>query len=517
MPSKSLIKKSAYHDSVSLMLVARELRTLPGVHDAAAVMGTEANKGILAEAGLLTPEAQTAGANDLIISVEADSDEAAAAALQKAQGLLIKKVATRVEEGYRPKTLDAALRVEPGANLAVISVAGRYAAAEARSALEKGLHVFLFSDNVPLEDEIELKRYAKSKGLLLMGPDAGTAIINGLALGFANAVPRGTIGVIGAAGTGLQGVTTLIAWEGAGISQAIGVGGRDLSAAVEGMMMMEGLRALQADPQTEVLVLVSKPPDPAVAEKVLKLVGESDKPTVVAFLGGDAEAIRRAGAIPASTLEEAALIAVGLTRGQDPIEAAITLARRDEGLELLAEEIGQVLAPNQRFIRGLFCGGTFCYEAMLILRELVGQVYSNTPLDPALKLADPNKSIGHTAVDLGAEEFTVGRLHPMLDLELRNRRILWEARDPEVAIILLDLILGYGAHPDPAGETATAIAQARELAKREERKLIVISSLCGTQGDPQNLTEQEKKLRQAGALVLASNVAAAKLAGLVVA
>ncbi len=517
MPYKSLIKKSQYHDSVSLMLVAKQLSAMPGVRDAAVVMGTEANKGILGTAGLLTPEAQAAGPNDLIISVEAGSGEVAAIALAMAEGMLAGKVAAALErEEYRPKTLDTALRALPEANLVVISVAGRYAAAEARRALEKGLHVFLFSNNVPLEDEIALKRYAKEKGLLLMGPDAGTAIINGVALGFANAVPRGRMGVVGAAGTGLQSVTSLIAWEGEGISQAIGVGGRDLSEAVGGLMMMEGLRALQADPQTEVLVLVAKPPHPTVAEKVLNLVGESDKPTVVAFLGRDQESIRQAGATPAATLEEAALVAVKLAQGRKPIEAAITLAHRDDGLERLAAEIGQGLSSEQRYVRGLFCGGTFCYEAMLVLQALIGAVHSNVPLDERLKLADSNKSVEHTVVDLGADEFTLGRLHPMLDLSLRNRRILWEARDPQTAIILLDLVLGYGVHPDPADETATAVFKARELAKRDGRKLLVISSICGTQDDPQGLAEQEKKLRQAGAIVLASNVAAAKLAGLIV-
>lgn len=517
MPYKSLIKKSEYHDSVSLMLVAKELSAMSGVRDAAVVMGTEANKGILEAAGLLTPEVQATGPNDLIISVEAGNDEVAALALDRAEEMLTRKAAAALEEEeYRPKTLDTTLRTLPEANLVVISVAGRYAAAEARRALRKGLHVFLFSDNVPLKDEIALKRYAKEKGLLLMGPDAGTAIINGVALGFANAVPRGRMGVVGAAGTGLQGVTSLITWEGEGISQAIGVGGRDLSEAVGGTMMMESIRALQADPQTEVLVLVSKPPHPTVAEKVLNLVGESDKPTVVVFLGGDQETIRQAGATPAATLEEAALVAVKLARGQDPIEAAITLAHRDEGLERLAGEIRQGLSPDQKYIRGLFCGGTFCHETLLVLRELIGDVHSNIPLDESLKLADSNKSVEHTVVDLGEDEFTVGRLHPLLDLGLRNRRILWEAHDPQTAIILLDLVLGYGVHPDPADETATAIVEARELAKRDGRKLIVISSICGTQDDPQSLIEQEKKLRQAGAIVLASNVAAAKLAGLVV-
>ena len=299
-----------------------------------------------------------------------------------------------------------------------------------------GLHVFLFSDNVPLEDEIELKRYAQEEGLLLMGPDAGTVIINGVALGFANAVPEGSIGLVAASGTGLQEVTSLIARQGGGISQAVGVGGRDLSEAVGGIMMMESLMALQEDPNTQVLALISKPPAPGVAEKVLDLIRKSDKPTVVCFLGGDPSAVEAAGAIPATTLEEAALLAgrlaVGSQRSVEQVIAEIEreLERRDEESEGLAAGIRAKLTERQQYVRGLFCGGTFCYEAMLLLRNLIGDVHSNVTLEKRLNLADSNKSFAHTCIDLGEDEFTVGRLHPMLDFSLRNRRIQWEAEDP---------------------------------------------------------------------------------------
>lgn len=519
MSIKSLIKKSEYHDSVTLMLVARELLNLPGVLDAAVVMGTEANKGVLAEADLLTVETQAASPNDLVITVRAANDESAGAALARAEELLAQKRAVVAEGGeYHPRSIETAVRTEPEANLAVISVAGRYAAGEARKALQKGLHVFLFSDNVPLEDEIELKHYAQEERLLLMGPEAGTAIINGVALGFANAVPEGNIGLVAASGTGLQEVTSLIARHGGGVSQALGVGGRDLSEAVGGIMMMESLMALQEDPGTQVLVLISKPPAPSVAEKVLSLVRETDKPTVVCFLGGDPSAVEAAGAVPATTLEEAARLAARLAVGsQQPAEQVIAeikrdLERRNEELEGLAAEARAKLREGQRYVRGLFCGGTFCYEAMLLLRDLIGDVHSNAPLEKRLKLADSNKSLAHTCVDLGEDEFTVGRLHPMLDLSLRNRRIQWEAEDPETAVILLDVVLGYGIHPDPAGETAEAIRACRDTTPNPP---IFVAHVCGTEGDPQNLAEQERRLREVGTLLVDSNAAAARLVGII--
>lgn len=517
MTLQTLIKPGEYHDSVTLMLVAKDLLAMPGIKDAAAWMGTEANKGILDAAGLLAPEAQTASAEDLIVCVNAAGEGKAAAALARVDDLLAQTRAARTAgQAYRPRTLAAALETTPDANLTVISVAGQYAAREARQSLERGLHVLLFSDNVSLKDEITLKTIARQRGLLLMGPDAGTAIINGVALGFANAVPQGDIGLVAASGTGLQGVTSLIAREGGGVSQAIGVGGRDLKAEVGGIMMLAGLEALQADPETVVIVLISKPPAPSVAERMLLQVRVSDKPTVVCFLGSEGKATRNAAAIPAATLEEAALLAVALAQGQDPTKVAARLVGRDEELELQAVVAQSRLRPDQRYVRGLFSGGTFCYEAMLLLQDLIGPVNSNVPLDEAYRLPNANYSVGHTCVDLGEDEFTQGRLHPMLDPDLRNRRIVQEARDPGTAVILLDVVLGYGVHPDPAGAATEAIREAQAAAAAEGRQLVVVASVCGTEGDPQALAKQEAKLRQTGELVVESNAAAAWLAGMVV-
>ncbi len=512
------IREGEYHDSVTLMLLTKELLAAPGVADAAIVMGTEANKAILADSGLLAEAARGAEPNDLIISVRAASPAEATAALARAEHLLQERRATQAGEGSdsRPKTLAAALKMAPDANLVVISVAGRYAAREARTALEHGLHVFLFSDNVSLADEITLKKLASEKGLLLMGPDAGTSIINGVALGFANAVPRGPVGIVGAAGTGIQGISVGIAQAGSGISQAIGVGGRDLSEEVGGLMMQAALRALQDDPATKVLCLVSKPPAPAVAQHILETARVSGKPTVVCFLGDDGRMAQAKGLFPVATLDEAAVVAAALARGDDPPTALAEKQRAEGEFLAQAERIRAWLSPEQRHVRGLFSGGTFCYEAQLVLRDMIGPVHSNVPLIKRDKLADSNRSVGHTCVDLGEDEFTVGRLHPMLDNALRIRRLLKEAEDPTTAVILLDVVLGYGAHPDPAGELAVAIREAKARAQQAGRHLAVVAYICGVARDPQPLAEQAEKLQSAGAILAPSSAAAARLAGRIV-
>jgi FdrA protein len=507
-----MIKVGQYYDSVSLMLVARELSQMQGISDAAVVMATEANKGILQQAGMLTAEANAASPNDLVIAVSG-ATEALDRSLAEAEKLLTKKQAAHEGGAFRPKTLRGAVKTDPAANVAVISVAGRYAADEAWDALHAGLHVLLFSDNVSLEDEIALKRYAVDNGLLLMGPGAGTAILNGVALGFANVVPRGPVGIVSAAGTGLQEVSTLLAKAGVGITQGIGTGGRDLKGEVGALMMLAGLQALQADPDTQVILLVSKPPAEAVAKKVLEQVACSDKPTVVCLLGGELAELTSPKHKIARTLEEAASLA-----------ASFALAGSGESRP--AEKVGPTvnpaalrrqLAPGQRYLRGLFSGGTLCYEAQVIWRDLLPvPVLSNAPLSPGQQLPDSNRSQGHSAVDLGEEEFTVGRPHPMIDNDLRIRRMLQEAGDPEVAVLLLDVVLGYGAHPDPAGELVPAIQRARRLASDGGRGLIVIASVTGTEEDPQRLSAQVAALERGSVIVCPSNAAAARLAAAIV-
>lgn len=516
MTVKTLIKHGEYHDSVSLMAIAQELAHLPGINDAAVVMATEANKGILQNAGLLTSQAQAASPNDLVIAVEGE-DSSLNSALEQVEKLLSKKTESTQTNEHRPKTLRSAFKAFPQANLAVISVAGRYAAAEAWDALRLGLHVLLFSDNVSLEDEIALKQYASQHGLLLMGPGAGTAILNGVALGFANVLPRGPVGIVSAAGTGLQEVSTLLARQGVGITQGIGTGGRDLKEQVGGIMMLDGLRALQADPATQVILLVSKPPSASVTEEVLDQIAQGGKSVVVCFLGADPRLVQVVpNAVPARTLQEAAMLVARLAGG-GLVEPAQILADEEALLKNQAEVLRRKLKREQRWLRGLYSGGTLCYEAQVIWRgRLHVPVFSNAPLDDANRLSDSNLSHEHCALDLGEEEFTVGRPHPMINNDLRIRRLLHEAQDPEVAVILFDVVLGYGAHPDPAGELGTAVVKAQNSAKGSGREIVFIASVTGTEADPQGFSRQVQKLVEAGVKVCSSNSAAARLAALVV-
>jgi len=514
---KSIIKVGEYHDSVSLMLVARELSSLAGIHDAAVVMATEANKNLLAGSNLLTEEARAAQADDLVISVAGKDHSQVDAVLHLSEQLLLRRASAGERGGFKPKSIRSAVAAHPESNIAVISVAGRYAAGEAWEALRQDLHVLLFSDNVSLEDEIALKRYARERGLLLMGPGAGTAILNNVGLGFANAVPPGPAGIVSAAGTGLQEVSSLLARQGIGISQGIGTGGRDLKAEVGGLMMLEGLKALQSDANTEVIVLISKPPAPGVVETIVGQITAGETPTVVCFLGGDMRPLGGVtGVLPARTLREAAwlvLQALGMELGSldDLLEA------EDLRLRAQAKSLTKELNSEQRYLRGIFSGGTLCYEAQVIWREtLTEPVYANAPLPGNRPLSKVENGQGHTAVDYGEEEYTVGRPHPMIDNDLRIRRILQVAQDPQAAVVMLDVVLGYGAHPDPAAELGQAIEKARNLAAKEERELLFVASVTGTDADPQNYARQATSLERAGAIVCQSNAEAARLAALIV-
>jgi FdrA protein len=478
------------------MQLQRSLAALPGVLDAGVVMGTQANKAVLAQSGLLALEAEAAGADDLVIVVRAADKAAAQAALGQVDELFAARRGEGVSQAYRPKGLEAAAQMVPQAQWVLVSVPGRFAAGVARDALDLGKNVFLYSDNVSLEDEITLKRTAAAKGLLVMGPDCGTAIVNGVGLGFANRVRRGPIGLVAASGTGLQQVSSRVHQLGGGISHALGTGGRDLSEAVGAATAHQALDLLSRDPETNVIVLISKPPAPQVAEELLKtarvLSTRRDKPVVVDFIGY-APPARRVGDLHfVMTFDEAAEIAMALAS-----PSAGTRSAPDLGLERFAS--------GQRCLRGLFSGGTLAYETLLILQGYLPAVYSNVPLKEEYRLADSMVSQGHTIVDLGEDEFTVGRLHPMMDNDLRIRRLHQEADDPEVAVILLDVVLGYGAHPDPASELGPAIAEARGRAEEVGRYLEVVAVVVGTDEDPQGFEAQADQLEAAGARVQTSN------------
>ncbi|HEY7066359.1 MAG TPA: acyl-CoA synthetase FdrA [Chloroflexota bacterium] len=502
---RTLVRPNSYRDSVVLMRLSGELTGLPDVLRAAAMMATGPNKALLAEAGLLDDAGHAAGPADLLIGVAADSAAAAERALAAAAGLLEPPSAADAPAALpRARTLGAALRALPTADLAIVSVPGEFAAAEAEKALLRDLHVLLFSDNVPLDQEVALKRLATRRGLLLMGPDAGTALIGGVGLGFANAVRRGPIGLVSASGTGLQAVSSLVHRYGSGVSHGIGTGSRDMAAAVGGLMMRQGIDLLADDPETAVLVLISKPPDLVPATAVYERIRDLRKPVVTCFLNAAPESARRVGAHPVTTLDQAAALAIRLAGEQPALDAT------PQPLAALQAEAAR-LAPSQQYVRGLYVGGTLAYEAQVVVQPQL-TIYSNAPLTEACRLPAPHQSVGHTIVDLGADEFTVGRPHPMIDGSLRAARLLAEADDPETAVLLLDVVLGYGAHGDPAGALAPALAEARARAAAAGRYLPVVASICGTDGDPQGLRRQEAALRAAGALVLPTNAQAARAA-----
>ncbi len=520
---RAQVRKDSYFDSVFLMSLSKRLKDNPQVADAIVAMGTSMNLELLADQGYAGPELTGVTPNDLIIAVEAADAAAVESALQAAKALLEKKAAP--SSGGRadaePTTLAAGLRALPGANLAVISLPGAYAAREARKALESGLHVMLFSDNVSLEDEIALKRLGRDKGLLVMGPDCGTAIINGVPICFANAVRRGPVGVVAASGTGLQEVTCLVDRFGSGISQAIGTGGRDLkNAKVGGITMLMGIAALAQDPETKVIVVVSKPPAQEVADKVVAALGAAGKSAVVHFIGLEPGS---AGSAPASvhfasSLEETASMAAAIAAGRPALAAgrpAMPVPLAPE-IEALAEREARRLAPGQKWLRGYYTGGTVADEAMILLHRLTGRLFSNNQGDPAFVPPDPRLSIEHTIVDLGDDVFTVGRPHPMIDPSTRTDRILAEKDDASIAVVLIDVVLGYGSHPDPAGAVVEALKVVRATAEARGGYLPVVASVIGTPADFQGYEAQVAKLEAAGCLVMPSNYRAAVLAARIV-
>lgn len=512
MVIRSKVKRNEYYDSVFLMRISNDILAFEGIRRSAAMMASDTNKRFLDQIGLLTEETRSAGPNDLVIAVDAEDTKVSETAISKVEELIQEKSRAYVKTAYR--TLNMAIKAMPKANLALISVPGTYAKREALKALEKGLHVQIFSSNVPIKDELELKRFAREKDLLLMGPDCGTAIINNVVLGFGNAVKSGPIGIVGASGTGIQEVTTLIHKMGMGISHAIGTGSRDLSEHIGGIMMIEGIKALEDDENTEIIVLLSKPPSTKAKENILEFVKKCKKPIVMCSIGGKVTAVEKTRPIYATTLEDAAVKATSLL-GEMKVKSAPFTLSKEEITSILAMVMAQ-LYDEQKYMRGLFSGGSLCIEALSILEDFIGPVYSNVHFNPRFKLKDSHESIKNTCVDMGTEEFTVGRPHPMIDLSLRKDRLIRESRDPEVAVVLLDVVLGYGSHPDPAEELAQVIEHGKEIAKQDERYLSVVCSICGTEKDPQSLIEQKKKLIKAGAILMPSNAQAARLSALIV-
>ncbi|MCL4275072.1 MAG: acyl-CoA synthetase FdrA [Anaerolineales bacterium] len=469
------VRAGAYYDSVVLMQLQRGLLGLPGIVDAGIVMATPANRDLLAANDLL-PEKITANPDDLLIVVKADDDTSATDAIGKVDELLARRKSSSVSQDFRPRSLSGAVKQLPEANWVLISVPGRYAADVAREALDLGKHVFLYSDNVSLEDEIALKKSARETGLLVMGPDCGTAIINGVGLGFANRVRRGSIGVVGASGTGTQAVTAQIHNLGAGISHAIGTGGRDLKSEVGAVTAHQALDALARDDETKVIVVISKPPSPDVATQLISAALFTSKPVVIYFIGYPPPARQIGNLHFAISLSEAAEIAVS--------QLSVS---------------GKWLSANDQkgYLRGLFSGGTLAYETLLGLQASLSPIYSNAPITNYQNLEDPLHSKAHTIIDLGDEFFMVGRLHPMIDNDLRIRRMKQEAADAEVGMILFDVVLGEGSHMNPAEELIPVIKKIQS----SRNDIEFVAMVIGTDEDPQDIESQVSQLVNAGVAV----------------
>lgn len=486
------VRRGFYLDSVALMRISQAMQERSEVDAASLMIGTESNKELLDGADLLRDDGRKAGPSDLIVALRASSAGAAADALAEAEALLDRPKAATVEgDTWSPRSLDTVLEAVPEANLAIVSVPGAFATREARRAMRRGLNVMLFSDNVSVDDECALKREALERGLLMMGPDCGTALIGGVPLGFANVVPRGGIGLVSASGTGLQEVTSLIARGGGGVSHGIGVGGRDLTDRVGGAMTLAAIDALDADAGTERIVLISKPPGVAVARRVLERVAQSAKRFTVCYFGvADPELPTNATFAP--TLRAAAEDALGgFTVGCrfDPTAVADRTGRSD---------------PGRERIIGLFAGGTLCAEVQAVLIDAGEPVRSNAPIPGAVD-ADGGGT-GHELLDLGADEFTRGRPHPMIEPAVRRDPIAKALADATVAVVLVDVVLGYGSHPDPADEIVNVVGRARQ------DRPPVVASVCGTEADPQHYSAQVDALEKAGIIVAPSNAHAAELA-----
>jgi FdrA protein len=475
-----------YVDSVVQLRGMRAMREVDGVEWASAAMATPANVETLRTEGVEPGQVTGASSNDFFLVVRAATDSIAAEALSTGETAVMSSGPPRdeAEQGDAPRSLREAVRAQSGSNVAVISVPGDYAALAAYQALSADLHVLLFSDNVPVDKEVALKDHALSRGRLLMGPGAGTALLGGVGLGFANVVTPGPVGVVAAAGTGAQEAMSLLDRWGVGVSQVIGVGGRDMSAEVHGRMARAAVAALREDPATQVILFVSKPPAPEVAATVLATAGE--KPLVAALIGLDPQFTAPAGVVLAGTLESgvtATLGVLGMAAPDTTTTIGPTLA-----------EVRSRLTPGRRRIRGLFSGGTLCYESLVILGRTVGEVHSNTPINEAWGMPAPADS--HQCLDLGEEEYTRGRPHPMIDPEARLEVLGEHAADPHVAVIILDVVLGHGADADPAKTLAPACESAMANGGPQ-----VVAYVLGTDRDPQGYQAQRDRLVQAGCIV----------------
>jgi succinyl-CoA synthetase alpha subunit len=391
-----------------------------------------------------------------------------------------------------------------------ISAPAPSAVQEAMNAMRTGKHVVLLSTGVTLAEEAELKHQASERGLLLLGPECGTSIVDGEGFGIWNSVRRGPIGIACNTGSGIQELSCLV--DKVGISHAFGVGTRDFSQKIGGAGILSALKFLAADDKTRVILVAARFPTTTVARRMLDAVKGARKPAVVCFLGVGGRVKFPNGVVPAQTLEEAATHAVSLAEKRNLGETIFALS--PDQIKKIAKSEYSRFGYGQRYIRGLYSGGMLCTEAQVILRKLVGTVRSNLPLELRSRLPDAHSSRGHACVDMGAPDLS-GKDHPAIDLRPRCERLLKEAKCWDAAVVALDVILGHGAHPDPAGGLARAVEEAKQIADRGGGHLSVVAAIVGTSKDPQNLSLQREKLENAGVIIMPSNAQASRMAALI--
>ena len=494
---KTIIQKGSYQDSVVLMLLTNKISAMPGINKVSIMMATPSNKDLFKASGLETPELMEAKSNDMAIVVDVESEETIGQVLKETEQFLSNqsKNSAGNEENNVVSSWEQALKKMPDANLAVLSIPGMYAAAEADRALDENLNVFIFSDNVSKKDEIYLKQKAHEKGLLVMGPDCGTGIIKGVPIAFTNKVKMGKIGVIGASGTGIQEVTTIIDQLGEGVANAIGTGGRDLSAEVGGITMLDAIDAMEKDSQVEVVVILSKPPAKEVRDVIVKRLWNYEKPVVTLFLGEKPE-IHEENFYHAYTLDEAARIAVSLVRNEaivlDPWKPSVQEGFKKEDLKT---------------IKGYYSGGTLASEAVMLIKETVGISGAGDKQEGYML-----NTKGYTVIDLGDDVYTVGKPHPMIDPTNRIACMKQALEEEQTGVILFDLVLGYGSHEDMAGALLPGIQDMMEHLKNQGRRVYFVATICGTKADKQNYDLQKKKLEDAGVIVCTSNKRAVETA-----
>jgi succinyl-CoA synthetase alpha subunit len=551
--SHVVIKPNFYRDSLQLMKISEKLHQSSGVSEASIVMATETNKGVLIRLGFSPSLIEQAKESDMIIAVRAKDQQSIDLAAEQIGKLFESPEEGRLDSRDQDKTsdIDLALRKMPGTNLVLLSIPGEYVKDISYKLIEQGIHQQIFSDHVPVEDELKIKKQAVTKGVLILGPGAGTSIINGKGIGFSNAISSvGPVGIVAAAGTGLQEVACLLDQCGIGVKHGLGVGGNDPKDKIGGIMMLECMKILEKDDDIKVIAIISKPPSGSVEQKIMEyVIADGTKKYVMAFIGGQltpagkkkrqqghsenfqsqeasantssrhtTTADRDARIVKVNSLASSVL-AIANALGNQQLQKAISqLYIPSEGLVNLLQREWSQLQSSQRFIRALYTGGTFTYEAQVILRDIIdiGQIYSNAPIEQVKELQDSFKSQNHSIVDLGEEEFTKGRPHPMIDPTIRKFRIVEEAKDPEVGVILLDFVLGYGSNPDPVAAVIEELQLAKEIAHKKGHYLPIITHVCGTKNDIQDYERSISKLHSVGCVVMPTNALAVIASALIV-